>query len=341
MQPEPFHRPAAFQRDPSDVAASVSLHGAGPAAEPLGEVLSPSQIMRRGFVLASLGFLAACATGGGTQAVARSGSGAGAQQLPPGIWTSEGKLPPQRWAQPASPQASDAQARAPFSNRSAGTGRTTPPAVARGGDPKRAVVGPADKPSSPALAAGYNGKVIARTQWTPFCPNPKDMNPLGDIRKITVHHTGNGVFTDTGVAEVKDELQTVLRGEMGVGHDDIAYHYVIDPAGRVWAGRSLRWQGSHVRNWKGVDNRTGNVGVMVLGNFERQKPTQAQLATLQKFVVQLQKQYKIPRQKRKGGVIDKNHGVFTHQQLSPTECPGDNLQNPWDKQLFPRLLASV
>ena len=340
MQSEPCHRPdstprADAHRDPRDHSA----------AEPVGELLTPSQIMRRGFVLASLGFLAACASGGATQAVARSGgAGGGAgggsgSQLPPGIWTSEGKLPPQRWAQPASPTGAKAQAsgsgRAPFTNSNA----AKPPAVARGGDPKRAVVGPADKPS--AIPAGYNGQVISRTQWTQYCPNVRDMNPLGPIRKITVHHTGNGVFTDRGVAEVKDELQTVLRGEMAMGHDDIAYHYVIDPAGRVWAGRSLRWQGSHVRNWKGIDNRVGNVGVMVLGNFERQQPTQAQLATLQTFVIQLQKQHKVPSQKRKGGAIDKNHGVFTHQQLSPTECPGDSLQSPWEKKIFPRLLKTV
>jgi hypothetical protein len=296
------------------------------ARELLESAVSPAQIARRGFVLASLGFLAACASGGGSQAVSR-GSGANPSRLPAGMWTSEGRLPPQRWAQPVTPIDRDAA-----------------PSVARGGDPARAVVRPEDKPpvvANNAVPSKYNGTVIPRNQWTGFRPPAKEMNPLGDIRKITVHHTGNDPFSAQAVADVKEELRTVLRGEMAVGHDDIAYHYIIDPAGRVWAGRDLRWQGSHVRNWKGVDNRTGNIGVMLLGNFERQKPSQAQLVTLEKFVVKLQRQHRIPRQKVVAGRIAKDVGVFTHQQLSPTVCPGDNLQGVWERSIFKRLPRTV
>jgi len=294
------------------------------ARELLESAVPAAQIARRGFVLATLGFLAACASGGGSgsgsSSLARAGSGT--TRLPPGVWTSEGQLPPQRWAQPVTP-----------------VDRDMPPAVARSTEAKRAVVRPEDKPAP--VPAKYDGKVIARTQWTSFRPDPKEMNPLGSIRKITVHHTGNGPFTAQGVADVKEELQTVLRGERAGGHDDIAYHYIIDPAGRVWAGRDLRWQGSHVRNWKGIDNRTGNVGVMLLGNFERQKPSQAQLATLEKFVIKLQQQYKVPRQKVVAGRVSKDIGVFTHQQLSPTVCPGENLQGVWERSIFKRLPRTV
>lgn len=317
-------------RESSTPARSPSQLPVGSVAdELLGSAPSAAHIARRGFIVASLGFLAACASGGGTQRLASSGGNA---RMPAGIWTSEGNLPPQKWAQPAS-------------GGSTGTGAAS---RSKPGTPNREVVRADDKPATPAVVRGgaipsrYDGRVIARTEWTRECPNPRDMSPLGKVRKITVHHTGNPyVFTDTSVADVKDELVHVMRGEMGAGHDDIAYHYVIDPAGRVWAARDIRWQGSHVRNWKGIDNREGNVGIMLLGNFERQRPTTAQLATLQQFTIKLQKQYGIVRAKRKGGVLDKNHGVFTHQQLSPTECPGDNLQNPWEKQIFPRLLAKV
>ena len=305
------------------------------ASELTGSAPSAAQIARRGFVLASLGFLAACASGGGSQRLASS---SGSSRMPEGIWTSEGKLPPQKWAQPASPGASAA----PSAGGSAAASR------AKSAPPNRAVVRADDKPATPSVAGGgvipakYDGRVIPRSNWTKYCPNPREMEPLGKVRKITVHHTGNPyTFTDTAVADVKEELVHVMNGEMGVGHDDIAYHYVIDPAGRVWAARDIRWQGSHVRNWKGIDNREGNVGIMLLGNFERQQPSTAQLATLQQFVTKLQKQYGIARARRKGGTLDKNYGVFTHQQLSPTECPGDNMQRPWEKQIFPRLLASV
>ncbi len=289
---------------------------------------TPAQIARRGFVLASLGFLAACASGGASKTVAQGTSGA-KSTLPPGLWTSEGNLPPQRWAQPVEARPDP----------------RVPPAVRQATAPSKAVVRAADKPAASASSAipkSYDGKVIPRSAWTNWCPNPKEMDALGKVRKITVHHTGNPyTFTDTGVAEVKEELQHVLRGEMGGGHTDIAYHYVIDPAGRVWAARDIRYEGRHTRDWKGVDNRSGNIGIMLLGNFEKQSPSSPQMVTLEKFVVSLQKQYKVPRQKLAGGRLSKEVGVFTHQQLSPTACPGDNMQNPWEKKLFPRLVRSV
>ena len=281
--------------------------------------ITNAQIARRGFVFASLGFLAACASESASRVVARGGE----SRMPSGLWTADGQLPPQRWAQPVTP---------------------LPPAVQAATEPKNAVVRPNDKPpiasSGGAIPATYDGRVIARSQWTRVCPNPADMEPIGAIRKITVHHTGNPYkFTDTGVADVKEELNHVLNGEMGGGHKDIAYHYVIDPAGRVWAARDIKYLGKHVRDWKGVDNRTGNVGVMLLGNFEMQRPTNAQLATTQRFVMELQKKYRVPKQVMKGGVRSKDNGVFVHCELSPTECPGDNMKSAWDALVYPRLIT--
>jgi hypothetical protein len=314
-------------QQPSDLSPSI-----------FAAALTPSQIARRGFVLASMGFLAACASQGSSKGVAGSMTRTAGQSdggLPPGMWTSEGKLPAQRWAQPASPQfGTEGSARLPSS---------VDAAIA----PKKAVVKATDKPDAVATSTAgipktYDGRVIARSAWCKSCPDPKEMDPLGKVRKITIHHTGNPYkFTDTGVAEVKEELAHVMRGEMGEGHLDIAYHYVIDPAGRVWAARDIRYEGRHTRDWKGVENRSGNIGVMLLGNFELQNPSAAQLAALTKFVDKLQKQYKIPSQKLVGGRRSKEVGVFTHQQLSPTECPGDYLQGPWERKIFPRLVKSV
>jgi N-acetyl-anhydromuramyl-L-alanine amidase AmpD len=126
---------------------------------------------------------------------------------------------------------------------------------------------------------------------------------------------------------------------MGEGHKDIAYHYVIDPAGRVWAARDIKYLGKHVRDWKGVDNRTGNVGVMLLGNFELQRPTAAQVTATQKFVMDLQKKHRVPKQKSVAGVRSKEVGVFMHCELSPTECPGDNMKSQWEALVYPRLIA--
>ena len=59
------------------------------------------------------------------------------------------------------------------------------------------------------------------------------------------------------------------------GWADIGYHFAVDRAGRVWSCRPLVWQGAHVK-----DRNEGNIGVLVLGNFEIERPTSAQLNAL-------------------------------------------------------------
>lgn len=276
------------------------------AAELFDRALSPSAIARRGFILTSLGLLAACASTGSTQSGGRTASGSQrSDRLPEGLWTSEGKLPPQRWAQPVQP---------------ASRSDDVPPAVARALEPKNATVRATDKPApaapDSAIPKTFDGKVIARSQWTSFRPDVKEMDPLGRPNRITVHHTGNPyTFSDTSIADVKDELRHVLTGQQGAGHKDLAYHFVIDPAGRVWAGRDLRYEGRHTR---GENER--NIGIMVLGNFELQRPSQAQVITLEKFLKQLQAQHKIKR-----------GSVYTHKELTANLCPGKSLQSHMGK----------
>jgi len=54
-----------------------------------------------------------------------------------------------------------------------------------------------------------------------------------------------------------------------------------------------------------------------MGNFDEQKPTAAQLATLKKVLVELRTTYDIKRGR-----------VFTHKEWpdAQTACPGENLQ---------------
>jgi hypothetical protein len=262
-----------------------------PVENPLGSLNT-----RRTFALASLAFLAACATKPSTPPRAAN---AGASEMPGGLWTSGDELPPPRYARPVSPIPKQPPQAAP--------------------EPPRAVqrpqtVGPEARPldrSSRGIPATYAGSVIPRTAWTSWLPDRSEMDALGKIRRITVHHEGNGAFTGTSVAECRARIVNVLNGERGVGHRDIAYHYVIDPAGRVWEARDLRWQGRHVRN-----NHVGNIGVCCLGNFEVQRIPAAQLQALERFLQDLQKKHKVARKQ-----------IFTHQELSPTLCPGKDLQS--------------
>ncbi len=166
-------------------------------------------------------------------------------------------------------------------------------------------VQPTPTPASPGTITP-----IARGNWTRQGPRVNLINPLGRASRITVHHEGASPvwFSDWG-ATVK-RLEAIRKAHLRRGWADIGYHYVIDRGGRVWEARAARFQGAHVRN-----HNENNVGVMVLGNFNEQSPSDAQLLTLRSTLRALS---------QKHGVSVKR--IYTHQELSPTGCPGRSLQ---------------
>ncbi len=109
------------------------------------------------------------------------------------------------------------------------------------------------------------------------------------------------------------QLQGIQREHMnrrGEPFADIGYHYVIDPNGEIWEGRSLSLQGAHVAN-----QNEHNLGIMCMGNFDRHSPTPAQIATLQRFLSGQMQRYDVPVRR-----------VYTHRELGKSSCPGNNLQ---------------
>ncbi len=172
---------------------------------------------------------------------------------------------------------------------------------------------PQPQPATPPPAVATAGpiKAIPRSSWAKADPIPARLNPMGEVNMVTVHHEGwTPVYFDDA-RSTADRLDGIRRSHIDRLHAaDIGYHYVIDRGGRVWQGRSLAYQGAHVR-----EHNENNLGIMVLGNFDQQQPTSAQLATLRGTLVTLCKQYRLNTKK-----------VFTHQELNKTECPGRVLQ---------------
>ncbi|MBC8201955.1 MAG: N-acetylmuramoyl-L-alanine amidase [Planctomycetes bacterium] len=117
---------------------------------------------------------------------------------------------------------------------------------------------------------------ISRSTWAKGQPIPRHMNRMLPTRFITVHHDGMSAFTSTSKSSAASRLETIRKSHLrrdGGRWGDIGYHFAIDPAGRLWQARPLAWQGAHVRA-----KNEGNIGVVVLGNFERQAANRAQLA---------------------------------------------------------------
>lgn len=154
--------------------------------------------------------------------------------------------------------------------------------------------------------------VMPRGLWTRASLDASQANPMNGISYITVHHEGSpNARTLTGLDETADLLEKIRRFHVhGLGWADIGYHYVIDRAGRVWEGRPIDWQGAHVRH-----HNEHNIGVMVLGNFEIQRPSDAQLERLPRFLSDL---------RRRHGIMAGD--VRSHREWAATACPGRLLQ---------------
>ncbi len=126
---------------------------------------------------------------------------------------------------------------------------------------------------------------------------------------VTVHHSATS-FTDTELEPTIEHIRSIRTAHLRNGWNDIGYHFVIDPAGRTWIGRSVLEQGMHVR-----DMNQGNIGVLVLGNFMEHELPQAAADSLEVILNRLCTSYSIPRE-----------SVKTHREWSPTACPGQSLQ---------------
>lgn len=165
---------------------------------------------------------------------------------------------------------------------------------------------------TPLPAGAVFAGVIDRSAWTNAgIARPREINALGRVTRITIHHDGMNAFTTTSQEEAARRLELIRLSHVNKrGWADIGYHFVIDPAGRVWAGRSTQYQGAHVSN-----QNENNLGIMCLGNYERQTPTSATLNTLSRFVASMMRMHNVPLTR-----------VYTHRELDQTECPGRNLQ---------------
>jgi hypothetical protein len=154
---------------------------------------------------------------------------------------------------------------------------------------------------------------ISRSAWAKGQPIPRNMNRMLPVRYITVHHDGMGVFTSTSKSSAASRLELIRKSHLrrdGGRWGDIGYHFAIDPAGRLWQARPLTWQGAHVRA-----KNEGNIGVVVLGNFERQSVNRAQLGAVTSTLQSLMGKFNVPVSR-----------VRTHLEWAATACPGRSLQ---------------
>lgn len=129
--------------------------------------------------------------------------------------------------------------------------------------------------------------------------NPKSVNLL------VVHHTA-GNKSDT-VAQIRAQ-------HLAKGWSDIGYHWLIDDKGKIHKGRPEDEQGAHAY---GINERS--LGVCVIGDYSRSKPSDAALSSLVFVLADLCRRFRLKRE----NIIGHRDAVRFTKTATPTECPGD------------------
>ncbi|MEM6392559.1 MAG: peptidoglycan recognition family protein [Planctomycetota bacterium] len=171
---------------------------------------------------------------------------------------------------------------------------------------------PAVVPVQPTTGRGTSGMtMLPRSAWTGQPPTLTEINPMRRVNRITVHHEGWSAVYFADRASTAARLEKIRRiHTQDRAWADIGYHFIVDRSGRVWQGRELKYQGAHVK-----DQNENNIGVLVLGNFDKQSPSREQTASLVGLLKRLQSAYRVPTAR-----------IRTHQEYNPTSCPGKVLQ---------------
>jgi len=123
------------------------------------------------------------------------------------------------------------------------------------------------------------------------------------LNTIVIHHSATAYGTPNDVQDLHMD---------GRGFADVAYHFLIDSNGIVYEGREINIRGAHVQGFN-----TGSVGVVLLGNFNDEQPTESQLGSLHALMDYLRHTYEIR--------YLAGHKDYPDQSPDGTECPGANL----------------
>jgi hypothetical protein len=91
-------------------------------------------------------------------------------------------------------------------------------------------------------------EIISRSVWGAKPPK----NSLADLpnpKRITIHHTALPTLSPAASTAVEErKMRSIQEGEMTnpkQNFDDIGYHYVIMPSGRIYEGRPNSKRGAH------------------------------------------------------------------------------------------------
>lgn len=157
--------------------------------------------------------------------------------------------------------------------------------------------------------ANTESTLSAPAGWIP----PIHLSAKCDWRGIIIHHSAD---------EAGDAID-FDRAHKNRGWDGLGYHFVINNGNNSHGRRDgavevgFRWnkqvKGAHCRVSPTDDNywNEHTIGICLVGDFEKHRPTEAQWRSLVKLIRFLQQRYAVPTRR-----------IIGHRDVKPTKCPG-------------------
>lgn len=133
---------------------------------------------------------------------------------------------------------------------------------------------------------------------------------------IIVHHTGG---TDANpLADTSNHTaEQVDAWHKAKGWDGIGYNWYIEKSGLLKKGRDETKTGAHT-----IGYNEKSIGICLAGNFDATLPTQPQIDTLKKLLIEKMVQYKISAE-----------NIVPHRKFATKTCYGKKLSDIWASDL--------
>jgi N-acetylmuramoyl-L-alanine amidase len=167
----------------------------------------------------------------------------------------------------------------------------------------------------PAIAAEAPN-ILSRSDWAAKAPSTPMTTQVPNA--ILIHHTGSPAKPKTPLPDKMKSLQRFSQasekladGRMKPAWPDVPYHFYIAVDGTIAEGRAI----TAVGDTNTAYDPKGYIQVVVEGNFETEKVTEAQSAALTSLLTWLTEKYKI-----------KPADIKSHKQKAQTACPGKDLE---------------
>lgn len=149
--------------------------------------------------------------------------------------------------------------------------------------------------------------IHSRAAWN--AGEPSDKLIPHQIERITLHHSGIVFTGDKTSPQYLQNLQAWSLAERG--WVDVPYHFLIDLQGEIWEGRPILFRGDTNTEY----DPTGHALISVIGNYEKQIISPAQLTSIAKLMAALCKKYQVQPET-----------IKSHKDYVPsTLCPGKDL----------------